>query len=299
MQFGKAVGTACSSFVLTNIDDLFVLVTFFAEASTSDTLTPLKIAIGQYLGFSVIIAISMLGFGLALVLPAEPIGFLGLLPILMGVWKLLDLLFSKENDEDEEMRVGEEAGGKRSRVVGMKNVLKVSLITVMNGGDNISTYIPLFSQARGAEIAVYVVVYYLLLGTWCLAAYLIMKQKHVLRVAQRYSGYVIPFLYMGLGIYIVVGSECYPWSVEHIDEDIDSHPGKPILGVVTTVVFLVCISSMLWVELRQRATKDDHGGASAELEGDVLNDDIAVRSSSKTDSRDSPEEAAEATIGRV
>lgn len=45
----------------------------------------------------------------------------------------------------------------------------------MNGADNIGTYVPLFSRAKGAEIAVYVVTYYILLGLWCLAAFLIMK----------------------------------------------------------------------------------------------------------------------------
>lgn len=43
-----------------------------------------------------------------------------------------------------------------------RTLLKVSSITVMNGGDNIGTYIPLFSQAKGAEIAVSVIYYILL-----------------------------------------------------------------------------------------------------------------------------------------
>lgn len=87
----------------------------------------------------------------------------------------------------------------------------------MNGGDNIGTYVPLLSQAKGAEIAVYVVVYYILLGMWCFAAWLLMGQKHVLRLVEKYMNWVIPFLYMGLGIYITVKSDCYPWSIEHID----------------------------------------------------------------------------------
>jgi cadmium resistance protein CadD (predicted permease) len=45
MQFGKTLGTACSTFVITNIDDLFVLVTFFAEAASGKN-TALKITIG-------------------------------------------------------------------------------------------------------------------------------------------------------------------------------------------------------------------------------------------------------------
>ena len=146
---------------------MFALVTFFSEASTSKTMTPLRITLSQYIGFTVIIIISMIGFGISLGVPSEPIGFLGLLPILMGVWKLFGLLLSEKEEEPE-----------LPNAAGMKSILKVSVITVMNEGDNIGTYVPLFSQAKGAEIAVYVVIYYILLGIWCLAALLVMRQKH-------------------------------------------------------------------------------------------------------------------------
>ena len=241
MQFGKSVGIACSSFAITNIDDMFVLVTFFSEASTSKTMTPLRITLGQYIGFTVIIIISMIGFGVSLALPSEPIGFLGLLPFLMGVWKLFSLLLSEEEEEPE-----------LPNVAGLKSILKVSVITVMNGGDNIGTYVPLFSQAKGAEIAVYVVTYYILLGVWCLAALLVMRQKHVLRLTQKYMGWVIPFLFLGLGMYIIIKSSCYPWSIQRIDASISTHPGKIIMAVITTVLLLICIVAMLWLKLRKR-----------------------------------------------
>ncbi|KAK6500087.1 hypothetical protein TWF481_010444 [Arthrobotrys musiformis] len=247
MQFGKSLGVACSSFAITNIDDLFVLATFFAEASTSQSMTPLKITIGQYLGFTVIIIISMIGFGASLVLPYEPIGFLGFLPILLGIWSLLDWLLPSEEEEEEDG-----AGG--SSLSGTKSVFKVAIVTVMNGGDNIGTYIPLFSQAKGAEIAVYVVTYYILIGVWCLAAMLVMKQRHVLQVAQKYACVVVPLLYMGLGVFIIIKSSCYPWSIERIDRSAPTHVGKIVMAVVTVVVLLVCIGAMTWSKWRKKGS---------------------------------------------
>jgi hypothetical protein len=125
----------------------------------------------------------------------------------------------------------------------------------MNGGDNIGTYVPLFSQAKGAEIAIYVVTYYILLGVWCLAALLVMRQKHVLRLTQKYMRWVIPFLFLGLGMYIIIKSSCYPWSIQHIDASISTHPGKIIMAVITTVLLLICIATMLWLKLRKRAAQ--------------------------------------------
>ncbi|KAJ5614333.1 hypothetical protein N7528_007987 [Penicillium herquei] len=247
MKAAPVLPTACSSFAITNIDDIFVLATFFAEASTSATLTPIKITIGQYVGFTIIVAVSMIGFAVSMVLPSEPIGFLGLLPMLLGVWKLIELVLPVEENEEEEPD--------QSNISGAKSILKVSLITIMNGGDNIGTYIPLFSQAKGAEIAVYVVVYYILLGLWCLVAYLIMKQKHVVRLAQKYADLVVPFLFIGLGIYITVKSSCYPWSIEHIDAAHTTPSGKTIMAIVTTLVLLVIIGAMLSIRLRKRAVR--------------------------------------------
>jgi len=111
----------------------------------------------------------MIGFGVSLVLPSEQIGFLGLLPILLGVWKSLDIMIPMPNSISD-----------TTKSDGIQSIFKVAAITVMNGGDNIGTYIPLFSHVKRAEIATYNVVYCILLGVWCLVGFLVMKEKHVL-----------------------------------------------------------------------------------------------------------------------
>ncbi|KAF4442634.1 hypothetical protein F53441_11675 [Fusarium austroafricanum] len=256
VDFGKAVGTACATFAITNVDDIFVLVAFFAESTTSRTLTPIKITIGQYVGFTVIVAISMIGFGASFLIPDDPIGFLGLLPILLGIWWLLGVAFDKDQDDDDS------PDAELSTADGFKAVFKVASITLMNGADNISTYVPLFAEAKGEEVAIYVVVYYMLLGIWCLAAYLIMRQKHILRIAQKYARVVVPFFYIGLGIFIIVKSECYPWSIKEIDDDLPSHPGKIVMGVTTAGLLSLCISLMVWSKLRQKADEPAVEGVS-------------------------------------
>jgi len=170
--------------------------------------------------------------------------------MLLGIRWLLGLIFKTEEDDDDE-----DAAVEISRTAGLKSIFKVASMTVMNGADNMSTYIPLFSQAKGNEVAIYVVVYYILLGIWCFAAYLIMKQKYILRIAQKYAAVVVPFFYIGLGIFIVVDSDCYPWSIEKIDDDLDTHPGRIILGVVTAALMVTCISLMLWFKLREQSAQ--------------------------------------------
>ncbi|KAF5979147.1 hypothetical protein FCOIX_5430 [Fusarium coicis] len=261
INFGQAIGTACATFAATNVDDIFVLVAFFAESTTSPFLTPVKIAVGQYVGFTVIVAVSMIGYGASFLIPAEPIGFLGLLPILLGIWWILTYIFRK--DEDEEEALDQEL----TTADGFRAVFKVASITVMNGADNISTYIPLFAEAKAGELAIYIVVYYIMLGVWCCAAYLIMRQKHILHIAQKYARRLVPFLYVGLGIFIIVNSECYPWAIEEIDDDITSHPGKIVMGVTTAGLLAICIGAMLWRKLSQRSQEVLVDDASPAVDG--------------------------------
>jgi cadmium resistance protein CadD (predicted permease) len=80
------VGIEISAFVATNIDDVFVLMLFF-----SSNFQKSHIVIGQYLGIGLLVAISTLGSLLALVVPQYIIGLLGLVPIAIGVIRLVQL----------------------------------------------------------------------------------------------------------------------------------------------------------------------------------------------------------------
>ena len=139
------------------------------------------------------------------------------------------------------------------------------MMTVVNGGDNVGTYVPIFSEAKGAEIAIYVVTYYILLGIWCLAAWLFMRQRHILKLFQRYADTVIPLLYIGLGIYIVVQSECYPWTIQRINESdrLPGNQGTAIMAPITACLLVACISALLVARLRkihaQRIMLTDRG----------------------------------------
>ena len=52
---------------------------------------------GQYLGFALLVAVSLLGVLGALVAPREYIGFLGVLPIVLGV-----LAWARQGDDEDE-----------------------------------------------------------------------------------------------------------------------------------------------------------------------------------------------------
>lgn len=107
------VTTIISSFIAftsTNIDDIFILLVLFSQVKTGvckeedrtfqrkTKIKELYIVIGQYLGFSVIIFLSIIGSLSSFFIPISWIGLLGFVPIYMGIKGLFSLRSNKNNE---------------------------------------------------------------------------------------------------------------------------------------------------------------------------------------------------------
>lgn len=96
------------------------------------------IVIGQYVGFSMIIFLSIVGSLSSFFIPVSWIGLLGFVPIYMGVKGLFSIRSNKSNEVIDNTS---------------ESLFKVATITLANGADNISIYIPMFaSQSLEANI---------------------------------------------------------------------------------------------------------------------------------------------------
>lgn len=116
-----AVGAAV--FAATNVDDLFVLLGFFADPA----YRPRQVALGQLAGIGLLVAASVLCALVALVIPGPWLGLLGLAPLGIGLWKLRGLRRGR-GDPAEHPR----ATGPRGA-----QAFAVMAVTVANGGDTL------------------------------------------------------------------------------------------------------------------------------------------------------------------
>jgi cadmium resistance transport/sequestration family protein len=179
-------------FASTNVDDIFVLLTFFADSS----FRPRQVVMGQYVGMGVLIAISLLGALGAKVIPLDYVGLLGFVPLLLGVKKL----FERKREE----ATGDERTTNR---LAASRPLAVAAVTVANGGDNVGAYVPLFSTRSHGEVAILVVTFLVLTGVWCLAAHRLVNHPRTGRTIRRHGRVVVPVALITLGIYILWGCE--------------------------------------------------------------------------------------------
>ncbi len=207
--FLATIITAITAFIASNLDDIIVLMLFFSQVNA--TFRRRHIVIGQYLGFTVIVIASLPGYFGGLILPQKWLGLLGLLPIAIGLIRLVNI----KRDEEEVQTVTAEFNSTSLNTPGLSVIAgfvnpqtyKVAAITLANSGDNIAIYIPILGSSNAQELGVFLAVFFLLVGVWCYVAYQLSRHPAVARVLTRYGHAIAPFIFIGLGIYILINSD--------------------------------------------------------------------------------------------
>jgi cadmium resistance protein CadD (predicted permease) len=165
------------AFISTNIDDLFLLVGFFSDRSFSRGL----IFAGQILGMAAIVAISLVAASVAFAISPAHVGLLGLAPIIIGIGKLLRL------------------GKTEERQPTAAGILQVATVTVVNGGDNIAAYTPIFAIQGPREMIATLAIFALLTLVWCFVAWWLVRHTALGKPLRRYGHLLLPFILIGLG----------------------------------------------------------------------------------------------------
>ncbi|MEH2443848.1 cadmium resistance transporter [Nostoc sp.] len=204
-KLGTVFSEGIIAFIATNIDDIIILLIFFSQVNS--TFRRRHIILGQYLGFVAIIIASLPGFFGGLVVQREWIGLLGLLPIVIGLQQLLS--------RKEETAIVQTVSSDFSQSAPTNPVLafilsvlhpqtyKVAAVTIANGGDNISIYIPLFAGHDLASLGIILGIFFVMVGVWCAIAYFLSLQPTIANILNRYGNAVVPFVLIGLGLFIM------------------------------------------------------------------------------------------------
>jgi cadmium resistance transport/sequestration family protein len=204
-QLGTAFIEGIIAFFATNIDDIIILLLFFSQINAD--FRRRHIFFGQYLGFVAIIIASLPGFFGGLVVRRELIGLLGILPIVIGLKQLLNQ--QEETTEIQTVSSDFKQSSYRNPIISFilsllhPNTYKVAAVTIANGGDNISIYIPLFAGHNFASLGVILSVFFVMVGVWCLIAYLLTLHPTIADILTRYGNFLVPYVLICLGLFIM------------------------------------------------------------------------------------------------
>jgi len=181
--------TAAVLFAATNVDDIVILTVLSISSRATGQPRSWQVWAGQYAGFAVLIGASLAAAaGLALV-PLHWLWLLGLVPLGLGLYKLATAIRAHRS-------------GRQASPAAVTGLAGVTGLTVANGGDNLSVYIPVFRTSSAAEIAVIIAVFLVAVALYCLASIGLAGHRAVIQAVQRWGEWVVPVVFIIIGFYI-------------------------------------------------------------------------------------------------
>lgn len=202
--------TSIISFIGTNIDDTFVLAVWFSQVDSH--FQKKDVVTGQFVGFEFLVLISVFAaYGLSF-LPTDKVGWLGVIPIIVGIakWRQYRRKVAENPEEaavkkvishDRKFRINKRMPS-LTRVI-RTQMLSVALVTISNGAGNLTVYIPLFSEYTLSELLLTVVVFTIMTGVWCLIGYTIANLPFIKDKLGHYKEIIIPIVFVSIGIYVL------------------------------------------------------------------------------------------------
>lgn len=196
-----------SAFAATNIDDIIILMFFFSQVNAKFRIR--EIIIGQYLGFTALILLSLPGFFGGMIIPKTWIGLLGFVPIGIGLQQLFN-----SDDEDSEIQTVSDKINQRVIKFPFNHILtpqtySVAAITFANGGDNIGIYVPFFASLNLSSLLIVLTIFFILVGVWCAIAYGLSRHQVIGKLINTYGKKLVPYVLIGLGLFILWDSHSY------------------------------------------------------------------------------------------
>jgi cadmium resistance protein CadD (predicted permease) len=188
----STIVTAVAVFVGTDIDDFIVLAALFLAYRAAGKPTARSIVGGQYLGIAALVAIAAVAAAGLLIVPDRWVGLVGLAPLTLGIVGLV--------------RAARASGGESDSPVVAAGLLSVAAVTIANGADNLSVYIPLFRSIAIAATLVTIAVFALMVAVWLAAAYWLGSHRGVVSIVERFGHWLVPAVFVAIGVTILVRS---------------------------------------------------------------------------------------------
>ncbi len=193
----------------TTFDDNIYLTGFFSE--TNRHFRPVHVILGELLGFTALIGTSFFASRLlAKTVPLGIIGWLGMLPILIGIVNILqlvqpahprDLVAPSQSTPQQDGFVSHRVAV--STALRQHHTYKVSAVTIANGGNNLSIYIPLMATSTSGAAMLTMLVCYGAVVSWLVLSFRLTRLPAVAIHLSRHARRVFPFVLMWLGYRIL------------------------------------------------------------------------------------------------
>ena len=185
----EIAGIALTAFVSTNIDNLLLLTVLLGQ--------PIQKRLAVFLGYlSAVLTVVAVGLGasrLADAVPSSALGYLGIVPLAMGLYRARKLFGG--NAEVESPIVASALG-----------TFGVAALTLANGADTLGVLLPLFAETADPWTYVLSATVLFAAALWFVLALWISRHPWIRANVARAERWLVPALLIAVGSYILFNS---------------------------------------------------------------------------------------------
>ena len=198
VEIATLLGLVASGFVATSIDNLFLLVVLQGANAGRHS----AVLLGFIASSIAVICVSVMGVLAGSAVGTNLIGYLGVVPLLLG----LHMLYSAWAEGPREAtEVASFAGGGESRIWFSTFVLMFS-----NSGDSIAVFLPLLAESGRSAPLLIICGFLVMALLWAAMAYLIAGQRALAEQIEGRAEKVVPWIMIGVGVYILMDTATDP-----------------------------------------------------------------------------------------
>lgn len=181
------IALVAGSYAATNMDNLTILVSWMLAGNISRT----SVALGYAMATIAVLAVSTI-LGLSSnAIPVGFIGYLGVIPIGLGVWSL----------------VGQFRGSQQGEVdAGTGAAFGIGATLTANSVDSIIVFAPLLADSQTVIDAYIASTFIVVAAVWYWMAKFASQRAAKLDVVTKIAGWLAPFIMIFVGIYILMNT---------------------------------------------------------------------------------------------
>lgn len=180
------IGLTMGAFVSTGVDNLLLLIGFKGQASVTDH----QVNLGFLGAFLVILSLGVAASYAADFLPSRYIGYLGVIPLTMGVFRLFRAFRRR-------------ARGPLPGSVGTASSWSVGAVMLANNGDSLAVLTSLFAETRRPFTLLIAATGLAMAFLWTSIAGRVARHPSLAKGVHEWSPYVLPLILIFVGWYVL------------------------------------------------------------------------------------------------
>lgn len=197
MEFGSSetltiAGLVASAFVATNIDNLLILVVLLGANAKRRS----AVLLGYVFSALLVLCVSAIGVALGSLINPGFIGYLGFVPLTLGLYMLYKTLRGRTTSEiDVDTAISNSEPG---------IWLATFILMFSNSGDSVAVFLPLLAESGRSSMVIILCSYVVMILLWGGLSYVISGQRELAMRIERSAEKIVPWVMIGVGAYILM-----------------------------------------------------------------------------------------------